>query len=239
MPVAYEPPITRGGVQPGWKLRALRQGPALARSRGSTRWHRIRSATYYPERPPHPDALRYGWPTTTRPAFTAFAYWCGQHQSTGRTSHRPAAGVMLRDALPDDGMPLCGTCEGRAIGAGHPPVAVAVLDGRALLFTPTRLTPPRVCPGRPWVEYDARTPGARYPRHRARCLLCGETDLRIAGGSRGYGWTALHPGTHEPGPGLVEPCSFHAWGEMVAAVDEDGVQRVMCRCELPEPESRW
>ena len=51
-------------------------------------------------------------------------YWCGNDGSTGR-------GRLL--AVPPEGVPICGTCEGRAVGAGWP--SIAFLQQRyALLY---------------------------------------------------------------------------------------------------------
>jgi hypothetical protein len=45
MPITLLPPLTRGGpFHGGVRSEALTEGPAFARSRGGSRWHRVRSA---------------------------------------------------------------------------------------------------------------------------------------------------------------------------------------------------
>ncbi len=216
---ALEPPLT-SGVRGGDGVQALTHGPLFVRSHGMGRWHRPRWGVHHLELPPAPNAAEMGWPTTPRPAFTHYHLWCGQSASTGRSPRQGAApGLLTINRLPTDGAPVCGTCEGRAVGAGHPAAAIAG-QTRALLFEPRRLEL-RVCPGYLFAEYRV----TRY-RLRCTCLICGVTDLRLTGGSRGYGWTPVRAAPHEPGPGLVPGCPFHAWRQLV--LDDSG--RVGCSC---------
>ena len=55
--------------------------------------------------------------------------WCGQ--ATNLEKNR---GILMNNPLDD--WPVCGTCEGRAIGAGQ--VESERLTGKPLLFTPRR-----------------------------------------------------------------------------------------------------
>lgn len=204
MTAVFEPPLTRSGVWAGLRrLTPLTEGPLLLRTRGMSRWHRPRSGGVYSD-----------------PGHTAFTLWCGQSVTSGG---RPG-GFITSDALPGDGVPLCGPCEGRAVGAGHPGVAVAVRAGTKLLFDPERLAPPRACPG-----------GGRYgiydvlddPR-AGRCLVCGSVQPIRGYSDAGGGWAVLQ--RHEPGPGLVDGCPFHAWRHLVRHGET-----VRCECQVPRP----
>lgn len=112
-PVRYEAPLTRSAPQRR-QPKPLRTGPRFVR--GRTRWHRVRSGTLHD----HGEA---------------WAMWCGQ---TRFGNDKPDTS----DGLPTDGLPLCGTCEGRAAGAGHTS-PLALPDDVGLLFRPARLVPPR------------------------------------------------------------------------------------------------
>ena len=63
---------------------------------------------------------------------TSFSAWCGQ---TGFHSKGRHGSLRLTDNPPDD-LPLCATCEGRAIGAGQ--LGATVIAGRQVIFTPRR-----------------------------------------------------------------------------------------------------
>lgn len=78
-----------------------------------SRAHRVRSAQLH--RP------------TTRPHYVTVKLWCGQggYLTDGRG--------MLTDE-PLEGWPVCGTCEGRAVGSGQ--LGSRELTGKELLFTP-------------------------------------------------------------------------------------------------------
>jgi len=98
----------------------LPSGPAYARTRQATRWHRVRSAV-----------TRYhSWDDSIT---TIYHLWCGQFASTG--SQRSSA--LTTDTVPQ-GEPSCGTCEGRWRGAqeDHP-----------WLFVPRPDQRPKKCPG--------------------------------------------------------------------------------------------
>lgn len=148
---------------------------------GATRYHRV----------------RYGW---RRPdGRETFGYWCGQHGPTTRAAARPA------DWRP--GLSLCGTCEGRAIGAGYPTspalAAGADPDPTDLRFDPRNpWAPPALCPGsgRDLVGNVAATAG--------RCLVCGDPVALRGRRWPGYGYGAVQ---HPPGPELVPACGSHAW----------------------------
>lgn len=194
-----EPPYTRSAAAT-WLPRPtpLTTGPRLVRGdhpqRPGRYWHRVRSGTRQPA-------------ATHRPVARAtWHLWCGPmvfepHYLTANT-------------VPD-GEPLCGTCEGRAIGAGHPPVLPGISAG-VLRFEPVTQRPaPPVCPisarGMRWSPAMDRLTWPRFT-----CPVCGEVT----------GWYGRRPRRHEPGPGLVEPCPFHRWDQLV--LDSDG--RVRCAC---------
>jgi hypothetical protein len=194
-PVVYEPPLTRSGPwrAPGHGSTALRTGPRFIR--GASRWHRVRSGTLH----------RHG---------EAWLMWCGQTRF-GRD--RPATS----DPVPDDGLPLCGTCEGRAAGAGHTSPLSGDVD---LLFRPARLDPPRWCPG--GAPYGPARFLAEPAGHRVvRCGACGELIRE-----KNYRWDEYGTGhhiaqPHEPGPGLVPGCPQHAWRHLTRTVEG-----VACQC---------
>lgn len=60
-------------------------------------------------------------------AHVSVSMWCGQSGSIGNK------GQLM--AVPPEGVPLCGTCEGRAVGAGYPSIAF-LIQKHALLFSP-------------------------------------------------------------------------------------------------------
>lgn len=193
-PVRYEPPLTRSAPH-GPTPRVLRTGPRWVR--GATRWHRVRSGMVMPL------------------GHTALHLWCGQGVSLG---DRPSA-----DTLPEDGAPLCGTCEGRAAGAGHPsPLGV---PDTGLRFDPMRLRPPRWCPGGgPYGP--ARHLAVRATPDSWRVLVCGACG-ELVPTKRAYGWqdSGEVPAQHEPGPGLVPGCPQHAWRYLVRTTEG-----VACAC---------
>jgi hypothetical protein len=130
-----------------------------------------------------------------RPLHTSFLAWCGQTLSSNS--------CRTLD-VPDDGAPVCGTCEGRA--EGHNP------QRPELLFTPSTLATPRFCPN--------RTLFADAGSNVGRCLACGElAPVKV------YGWNGRPKlQVHVP-LDLVEGCSFHAWRYLVEAGDS-----AVCRC---------
>jgi hypothetical protein len=79
--------------------------------------HRVRHAQVYFDRP-LPDNSK---------ARVCIQLWCGQNGNLNKW------GRLV--PVPPDGWPLCGTCEGRAVGAGYP--GVAILETRyELLYSP-------------------------------------------------------------------------------------------------------
>lgn len=182
MPITLLPPLTRSGPFVGAvRQEALTEGPAYARSRGGSRWHRVRSAARF-----HIDG---------QDGHTSYHGWCGQSLSS---SHARAVDV------PDDGAPVCGTCEGRALG--YDP------ERPGLLFTPDTLTPPRFCPSRT-LFVDAGS-------NVGRCLVCQQLAPVKVHGWNGYPKLQQHVALD-----LVPGCPFHAWRYLVAAGES-----AVCRC---------
>lgn len=65
----------------------------------------------------------------------SFDLWCGMVGTVGKW------GQLF--PVPPDGWPLCGTCEGRAVGAGYP--GIAILQQRyELLYSPREGRAPAV-----------------------------------------------------------------------------------------------
>lgn len=196
--VRLEPPYSRsGGGRRG--ILPITRGPRLARTRGMGRWHRPRSGIQFTA-----DAALG--------ARVCFTFWCGQAAQ---------GGDVLTAADVPDGEPLCGTCEGRAIGAGHPPVGVELRV--ALLFEPaSSKPPPPACPAT-LIRWFGRTPWGWndvFP-----CPGCGvATKLRGAGSP--YDSHVKITG-HAPGHDLIEPCPFHRWDRV--AISADG-STVGCAC---------
>lgn len=90
----------------------------IYRSLRATMCHRVRSGHV------HEDHSKPNEPNRRR---VSFALWCGMQGRIDRW------GQLF--AVPPDGYPLCGTCEGRAVGAGYP--GIAILQQRyALLYSP-------------------------------------------------------------------------------------------------------
>lgn len=195
-PVRYEPPLTGSSAwPPGHHDIALPTGPRWVA--GPSRWHRVRSALVL----------------TRIRRDTVYHLWCGQARFA---SHRPPTS----DELPTDGRPLCGTCEGRAAGAGHS----GPLAGADLLFSPWGLRPPRWCPGGAPKGMLAEVSIALSDDlgRLIRCAVCGNI-----GRYKNMGWNDWRPmpAGHEPGPALVPGCPQHAWRELDWRDSE-----VWCRC---------
>lgn len=185
MTVTLLPPLTRSGAWAGRTHgEALREGPGYARTRNMSRWHRVRSAVQHT--------------LDGEARHVSYQAWCGQQLYSG--SCRAVD-------VPDDGAPVCGTCEGRA--EGHNP------QRPDLLFTPWDLTPPAWCPSR--LIYTQEGPNV------GRCCLCGELAP-----IRAYGWNGRAKIQRHLAKDLVAGCPFHAWREMTAV---DGV--AVCRCQVP------
>jgi hypothetical protein len=201
MPVALLPPTTSSCGAWSGQLPLL-EAPRYARGRGNGRWHRIRSAVVYPAASWRPD----GW--------TAYTYWCGVHGTDGGK----AGPLWLVDDVPAS-EPVCGTCVGRALGAGQDDVPAGL---PSLLFSPRWRTPPAVCPGS-----RSRTLWTQVSRNCGQCLVCGDiTPIRVVGS--GYNAWGAGPINHAPGVQLVEPCPFHAW---INLVERGG--RAVCGCGWP------
>lgn len=187
-PVALLPPRTSGAGT--WRGEVpLTSGPRYARSRLMSRWHRVRHAVRYPDETIH------------------YAFWCG-----------PGGRDLLTVDQGPDGEPVCGTCEGRALGAGQDETPAGL---PLLRFDPRWMTPPARCPGsgndRLFVDLSPSV---------GRCVACQElVALRAHGGPYrgGYG-----PTSHQPGPGLIDPCPWHAWNYVVRRGDE-----AVCGCGWP------
>lgn len=201
MPVTLLPPRTSSYGIGGPRPLVLTRGPRYFRGARSGYWHRTRSGVILPTTSwrPHPR--------------TSLRFFCGQASDL--------TDGIARDDNPDDGAPLCGTCIGRAIGAGlDDPIT-----GRELKFTPRWLTPPAVCPGSMDEHLVTPDPGNRT----GTCLVCGEHDrCRSAGSPYSPRWGIQK---HPPGPGLIPACPFHGWA-YVALVDG----RVGCHgCHANDP----
>lgn len=224
MPVQLEPPLTRslGSIRrPGERIETpLTHGPALYLSRpggrsASPRWHRVRSGVHYPAHVYPAGYVDRGSPEHRTSAYTCWQAWCGP------AIYDHGDDVLTADKLPDDTeFPLCGPCEGKAVGAGHPEVAGVPLV--PLIFSPRRLDPPKKCPGsrqssyaqghwKLWEDVESAT---RW--HHAACLVCGEVVK----------WWNGRVALHEPGPGLVPGCPRHAWQNLVHV---EG--KVICACQ--------
>ena len=192
--VVLEPPLTYSlPYRPAGHPRdvALLTAPRYIRTGGMGRWHRPRSG------------VRHGLL-----GHVTYRLWCGYGIN----------GDCLAASEPPAGEPACGTCEGRAVGAGQDDWP----GGKALLFEPQRLTRPRNCPGSRSERlflWNGRSAG--------RCLVCGDhAAVRAMGGAYN---SRLGLTTHEPGPDLVPGCPFHAWRSLVVTGG-----RVACACTLEE-----
>ena len=196
--VVLEPPLTRSGP---WRAGGPPDQPLVTaarymRSRGMSRWHRPRSG------------IRHG-----RDGHLSWLLWCGQSIHGGRGQ------PVTADEVPVDGGPVCGTCEGRAAGAGQDSWPV---PGPRLLFTPRRLTRPARCPGMRSENLHEQAGMV------LRCLACGEL---VPGRLRGRPYDRWYgPADHPPGDGLVPGCPFHAWSALIV---HKGT--VMCGCQAPDP----
>lgn len=200
MTVVLEAPLTRAGGYGSWGTRhgpdmPLTAAPRYMRTAGMSRWHRPRSG--------YVSGFHGG---------RCIRFWCGP-------------GLVWRDGVltagaAAEGELVCGTCEGRAAGAGQD--IWPVPSGPLLVFSPRRLVPPKVCPGsrRERLAEDA---GDRV----LRCLACRQL---VPGRSSGGPYNGVYgPVRHAPGPDLVAGCPFHAWNDLVLA---DGL--AVCACSAGE-----
>lgn len=171
-------PHTSGGGKP--LADPVWEAPRYVRTREMTRWHRVRSG-----RRRHSDG-RVTW-----------HLWCGQHLGDAE------ANAIAADA-PPAGEPACGTCEGRALGAGQDDNPLDV----DLAFEPRGITPPAWCPGGghrgPWVALADSV---------GRCLVCGHLG-KLSWRRYPHDGQTFQP--HRPGPDLVEACPFHGWKQFGA-----------------------
>lgn len=191
--VRLEPPYTRSLGSYGHAA-PLTKGPRLIRTGGMGRWHRPRSGIHL-----------------TRQGRTVFHAWCGQSINVGDA-------ITASELPPDES--LCGTCEGRACGAGHLPTGTPLNE--ALLFEPRSSAPP---PGR-CPSYRLWGVDSLPPRGVFACPVCGEaTKTRASGGP--YNSRVVIQ-RHAPGPGLMAPCPFHRWDWPAL---RDGV--AVCGCGAP------
>lgn len=189
------PPITGSlGLSSARGDRALSHGPNFLRGRESEYWHRPRSGI------------------AMRGDRIVWHYWCGV------SAH---ADTVIERSDPPQGEPVCGTCEGRAIGAGM----VAGNSDHDLKFTPRYQAPPKVCPG---SGTDHAGLWTRVAPRVGRCLVCGTWEpIR---------WRSSYDGgeeklaSHQPVRDLGPlRCDFHGWQQLVA---RDGV--VVCACTPKE-----
>ena len=196
MPVALLMPTSSSGGE--WRGQMpLNSARRYARGRSNSRWHRIRAGMQWPS------------------GRVSLQYWCGQQVSDSPDGDQ----LWTVDELPESEL-ACGTCVGRALGAGQDDVPA---DLPPLRFDPRWQTPPRHCPGsrseRLWVQVSASV---------GRCLACGEfVGIRAMGGG-GYNYGYFGAVQHDPGPGLVAPCPFHAWHRLVRRGED-----VACACGWP------
>ncbi|MFF5642100.1 hypothetical protein ACFY8Q_07265 [[Kitasatospora] papulosa] len=194
MTVALLPPISYGIGR--MDAEPLTDGPRYVRTGGMSRWHRPRSGVQFP------DARR------------VFTVWCGQ-QVGGLRAARPTA---VAEEIPDS-LPVCATCDGRAVGAGQEENGPA---GRTLLYGPRSLTPPRYCPASRTGLYEQLSGGTA-----AECLACRDVHpIRAMGGPYASRVGIVQ---HPPGARLFAPCPFHAWRHPVRV--EGG--RLACQCGRP------
>ncbi len=201
-PVALEPPYTTGAGRSGTPLT---EGPALVRKPAWSRWHRVKSGVQHE----HHD----------RPSWSL---WCGQSANASGdifTADSPAS-----DGLMPDGVPVCGPCEGRAMGAGRPGTVTIAPDG-VTVFVPDstrKFRTPTRCPGtgNPAMVGEVTEP---HDWRVIRCLACGALAVI---GSGGGGYYTKVPGPREHVPhALPDPCPFHAWDRLTV---RDG--RPVCQC---------
>lgn len=192
MPVKLLPPVTYSGGMYAAGDQPLAEAPRYLRGKGHGRWHRPRTGTVRADR------------------WTSVMFWCGQSAALDR--------LIGRDDAPADEL-VCGTCEGRALGAGQDTTP----DGMpSLIHAPRTLHPPRVCPGS--RDRDLVIPlNDRYTV--GRCRACGDVDSCRAMG-RGYNAWGFGLVNHPPGAGLVAPCPWHAWRRM----RPDGETSAACAC---------
>lgn len=195
MPVALLPPLGSTSHRPP-EATPLTTGPRYVRGQGNSRWHRVRCGY-------------------TQRGRTLFTFWCGPHLWDTPPDRR----AWLTDDLPEH-EPVCGTCVGRALGAGQDQVPS---DLPPLVFSPRWLTPPRWCPGSRSEDLIGEPPGPAQGSV-GLCLACGDlVAVRAMGGP----WNPRYGlQRHPAGPGLVPPCPWHGW--QFIGLSRDG--SAGCRC---------
>lgn len=190
MTVALLPPTTYGYGQWNGIDRPLLEGPRYVRGSGHSRWHRLRSAV-------------------RRPRWTSLDLWCGQATQLER--------VITAEQVPEAD-PVCGTCEGRALGAGQDETPAGM---PRLAFEPRWLEPPAKCPG------AGRSRNFEAVGRVGRCLICRELlPVRATGSWHNPDYGVV---SHQPGPGLAPPCPWHGWRRLYAT--EGG--SIRCGCGYP------
>lgn len=201
--VLLHPYYSRSGPdrRPEWWLTPLTHAPRYVRTSRSTRWHRPRYGHRFA--PTHPYAA----------GKETFGLWCGQ--GVGARLQEP---LLWRGSVPD-GEPACGTCEGRALGAGQD----VTPDGMpGLIFSGRYGLAPEVCPG---TRTKLAVPHAGY--RVGTCRVCHTVEpLRACGGRYHADWNlAAHP----PGDLLCPPCPQHGWYHL----EPHGPAGVRCACGRP------
>ncbi|MFS0695096.1 hypothetical protein [Streptomyces nitrosporeus] len=193
MTVALFPPITHGVAS--LDAEPLDVGPRFVRTGGMSRWHRPRSGVLM-------DTRRI------------YSVWCGQHVGGSRR----AGQLLTAETIPDT-LPVCATCDGRAVGTGQETDGPA---GRTLLHGPRGLTPPRHCPASRMDLFEALPGGTT-----GRCLACQDVHpIRAMGGPYASRVGIVQ---HPPGEALFAPCPFHRWRHPTR--DREG--RLACMCGRP------
>lgn len=200
MTVAYQSPDIRGPYAPDGL--PLAEGPRYVRSAQQSRWHRVRDAH------------------TQADGVIVYHQWCGQTVfDRTAVAYFP---VLARDEiLPDE--PACGTCVGRAIGAGQDPAPDGMPE---LVFSPASAKVPSQCPGSRREDLYVQAQAANW-----RVVMCLACRLLVPGRASGSPYTPIWgPVRHAPGPNLIPPCPWHRWHQVVkVAPDLAG-----CRCQRPK-----
>lgn len=164
----------------------LRKAPTYGRNAAMSRWHVPRTGT-----------LRDG-------VMRSFTIWCSAAILRPDDLKRPA---LMVDEITDD-VPVCGTCVGKATGAGHAVPAIAVEHEGGLIYLPHQVRIPSTCPGSNYITWH------EVNVFVGRCLVC--LDYMPIRHSRGYetGYSRLR--VHTPATTLVDPCPWHAWDRITA-----------------------
>lgn len=144
--------------------------------------------------------------------------WCGQ------SLHNP-----IPIDTPNQLTPLCGTCEGRAVGAGWPTWTETITNNHGpltlLRFTPRPdFDPPNLCPGS-LSEYHLAEPGNW---RSGTCLIC-HAHVKLRASSSGYNPSRWGPQRHKP-EHMIPPCRHHAWLQ-ITWIDRTR-SLIGCRCQL-------